>query len=173
MLLYLQNRSFAIANIRCHCMNTQAKKAAEAAAKPVSKKAALLDDSTEETDPTLYFENRVKGLNAKKAKGQNPYPHKFNVTLTLPEYVAKYTNLEAGQRLDDVTVSVAGASKPTNSTTSSRNTHLKQLQPAGAGRESFAGVLLMASPRWDAALSTDAREHHQALMCLTRTWRSM
>jgi lysyl-tRNA synthetase class II len=128
-------------------MYTQAKKAAEAAAKPVSKKAALLDDSSEETDPTLYFENRVKGLNAKKAKGLNPYPHKFNVTLTLPEYVAKYANLEAGQRLDDVTVSVAGANTPwkgvaaaaapaaagTYSSSSSRYTQFKHMQqPAGA-----------------------------------------
>jgi hypothetical protein len=113
-------------------MNTQAKKAAEAAAKPVSKKAALLDDSTEETDPTLYFENRVKGLNAKKAKGQNPYPHKFNVTLTLPECVAKYANLEAGQRLDDVTVSVAGASKtPAAAAAAGRHRHTDNCsQPA-------------------------------------------
>lgn len=88
----------------------QAKKAAEAAAKPVSKKAALLDDSTEETDPTLYFENRVKVINAKKAKGLNPYPHKFNVTMALPDYVAKYKDLEAGSRLDDVVVAVAGVS---------------------------------------------------------------
>lgn len=86
----------------------QAKKAAEAAAKPPSKKAALMDDSTEETDPTLYFENRVKVLDAKKAKGINPYPHKFNVTMSLPDYIAKYSSLEPGQRLDDVTVSVAG-----------------------------------------------------------------
>jgi len=85
-----------------------AKKASEAAAKPPSKKAALMDDSTEETDPTLYFENRVKVLNAKKAKGINPYPHKFNVTMSLPDYIAKYSSLEPGQRLDDVTVSLAG-----------------------------------------------------------------
>lgn len=85
------------------------KKAAEAAAKPPSKKAALLDDSAEETDPTLYFENRVKAINAKKAKGLNPYPHKFNVTMSLPDYVAKYKDLEDGSRLDDVVVAVAGA----------------------------------------------------------------
>lgn len=136
------HHSCCFSNICCLCMYTQAKKAAEAAAKPVSKKAALLDDSSEETDPTLYFENRVKGLNAKKAKGLNPYPHKFNVTLTLPEYVTKYANLEAGQRLDDVTVSVAGASTPWQgaaaagagvySSSSSRHAQFKQLQLAGA-----------------------------------------
>eukprot|EP00879_Flechtneria_rotunda_P025430 GHRR01027026.1.p1 GENE.GHRR01027026.1~~GHRR01027026.1.p1 ORF type:complete len:510 (+),score=160.54 GHRR01027026.1:307-1836(+) len=86
----------------------QAKKAAEAAVKPPSKKAALLDDSTEELDPNLYFENRVKAIVAKKEKGVNPYPHKFHVSTTLPEYIRQYANLEAGRQLGDVTVSVAG-----------------------------------------------------------------
>uniref|UniRef100_A0A383W8G9 Lysine--tRNA ligase n=1 Tax=Tetradesmus obliquus TaxID=3088 RepID=A0A383W8G9_TETOB len=85
-----------------------AKKAAEAAAKPPSKKAAVLDDSAEEADPTLYYENRLKHIAAKKAKGINPYPHKFAVSTTLPEYIEKYASLEAGARLDDVTVSLAG-----------------------------------------------------------------
>jgi lysyl-tRNA synthetase class 2 len=91
-----------------HVRVLQVKKAAEAAAKPPSKKAALLDDSAEEADPTLYYENRLKQIAAKKAKGINPYPHKFAVTTTLPEYIEKYSSLEAGARLDDVTVSLAG-----------------------------------------------------------------
>lgn len=69
----------------------------------------LEDDSNEEEkDPTLYFENRVKMIQAKKAKGINPYPHKFHVTMGLPEFVEKYQCLEAGQQLIDVTVSLAG-----------------------------------------------------------------
>jgi lysyl-tRNA synthetase class 2 len=88
----------------------QAKKAAEAVSKPPSKKAALLvDDSAEETDPTLYYENRVKTLAAKKSKGINPYPHKFEVSLSLPQFIEKYKDLEPGKQLTDVTVSVAGA----------------------------------------------------------------
>lgn len=67
-----------------------------------------MDDSAEETDPTLYYENRVKALAAKKAKGINPYPHKFHVSMSLPEYVEKFSSLEAGQRLEDTTVSIAG-----------------------------------------------------------------
>lgn len=91
-------------------LNPQAKKAAEAAAKPAApKKAAVLDDSAEELDPTLYFENRVKAVEAKKAKGLNPYPHKFAVTTNVPDYVAKYSGLAAGEQLKDVTVSLAGA----------------------------------------------------------------
>lgn len=91
----------------------QAKKAAEAAAKPAKAAGAMIqDDSTEEVDPTLYFENRVKAVEAKKAKGINPYPHKFAVSISLPEFIAKYSSLEAGQQLSEVTVSVAGAWVP-------------------------------------------------------------
>lgn len=91
----------------------QAKKAAEAAAKPAApKKAALLDDSAEELDPTLYFENRVKYVEGRKGRGLNPYPHKFPVTTTVPEFVEKYANLEAGEQLKDVTVALAGGPGP-------------------------------------------------------------
>ncbi|KAG2440330.1 hypothetical protein HXX76_004435 [Chlamydomonas incerta] len=88
----------------------KAAKAAAAPAKPAKEAdgPALEDDSTEITDPTAYFENRVKYINAKKAKGVNPYPHKFHVSMSLPDFVAKYNSLEAGQQLNDVTVSVAG-----------------------------------------------------------------
>jgi hypothetical protein len=50
----------------------------------------------------------VKYVEGKKAKGINPYPHKFPVTTTIPEYVAKYADLAAGEQLKDVTVALAG-----------------------------------------------------------------
>jgi lysyl-tRNA synthetase class 2 len=50
----------------------------------------------------------VKAITAKKAAGINPYPHKFHVSMSLPEYIEKYSSLEPGQQLTDVTVSVAG-----------------------------------------------------------------
>ena len=93
-----------------------AKKAEQAAAQQAEKAAkgdgdeagALEDDSNEEVDPSLYFENRVKTIQAKKAKGINPYPHKFHVSIAVPEFVKKFASLEAGQQLADVTVSLAG-----------------------------------------------------------------
>ncbi|GBF92633.1 hypothetical protein Rsub_05247 [Raphidocelis subcapitata] len=86
-----------------------AKKAAEAAAKPAApKKAALLDDSAEELDPTLYFANRVKFVEGRKGRGVNPYPHKFPVTTTIPQFVEEYAGLEAGEQLKDVKVALAG-----------------------------------------------------------------
>lgn len=99
----------------------QAAKAAAAAAAPSKKEGAakedgaaslaglsLEDDSTEITDPSAYFENRVRAVNAKKAKGLNPYPHKFNVSSSIPAYIEKYSGLAAGEQLTDVTVSLAG-----------------------------------------------------------------
>ncbi|XP_021751771.1 lysine--tRNA ligase, cytoplasmic-like [Chenopodium quinoa] len=83
-------------------------KAAKQAAMPSSQgqKAQLADD--EDMDPTQYFENRVKSLDAQKAAGINPYPHKFFVTLSIPEYIQKYGVLNNGDHLEDVQVSIAG-----------------------------------------------------------------
>uniref|UniRef100_A0A1D1ZZ14 Lysine--tRNA ligase n=1 Tax=Auxenochlorella protothecoides TaxID=3075 RepID=A0A1D1ZZ14_AUXPR len=88
----------------------QAAAAAAAAAAKADKPAvaALDDDATEETDPTKYFENRVKAVMAAKARGENPYPHKFATTIQLPAYVAKYKDLEAGEQLTDTEVRLAG-----------------------------------------------------------------
>lgn len=59
-------------------------------------------------DPTMYYENRLAHLKDLKAKGINPYPHKFHVSTTFGEYVAKYGDLEAGAQLADVSLSLAG-----------------------------------------------------------------
>ncbi|PKI34236.1 hypothetical protein CRG98_045369 [Punica granatum] len=59
-------------------------------------------------DPTQYFENRVKHLEAQKADGKNPYPHKFEVQMSILEYIEKYGSLNNGDHLQDVTVSLAG-----------------------------------------------------------------
>lgn len=94
--------------------NPQAKQA-EAAAVRAAEKAAkgdntvhLEDDSNEETDPTKYYENRLKTVTAAKARGENPYPHKFHVTMQLPAYVDKYNSLESGQQVQEEPVSIAG-----------------------------------------------------------------
>lgn len=55
-----------------------------------------------------YFENRIKYLSAQKADGRNPYPHKFFVSMTIPEYIEKYGSLSNGEHQEDVSVSLAG-----------------------------------------------------------------
>ncbi|KAJ4885744.1 Lysine--tRNA ligase [Raphanus sativus] len=81
----------------------KAKQAPKAAA---SHKAVAADD--EDMDPTQYFENRLKYLAAEKAKGENPYPHKFAVTMSIPEYIEKYGGLNNGDHVEDAQVSLAG-----------------------------------------------------------------
>ncbi|MEW5303312.1 MAG: hypothetical protein WDW38_001634 [Sanguina aurantia] len=86
-----------------------AKRAEVSAAAPAKEAGvALEDDSTEELDPTAYFEMRVKYIEAKQAKGINPYPHKFHVSSSVPKFVELYSSLEAAQQLPDVSVSLAG-----------------------------------------------------------------
>ncbi|CAI5957225.1 unnamed protein product [Closterium sp. NIES-65] len=55
-----------------------------------------------------YHENRLAYVTEIQAAGGNPYPHKFHVSTRLPEYLAKYSNLESGQQLADEQVSLAG-----------------------------------------------------------------
>ncbi|KAI9919967.1 hypothetical protein PsorP6_015506 [Peronosclerospora sorghi] len=83
-----------------------AKKAAAAAATPKKAANATFADD-DEVDPTAYFANREKMLRELEAQGINPYPHKFDVSISLPEFHAKFGHVEAGSHLPDV-VSIAG-----------------------------------------------------------------
>ncbi|CAH8312766.1 unnamed protein product [Eruca vesicaria subsp. sativa] len=55
-----------------------------------------------------YFENRVKSLEAEKANGENQYPHKFSMSISVAEFIAKYKSLFNGDHVEDDQVSVAG-----------------------------------------------------------------
>ena len=47
----------------------------------------------EELDPTKYFENRKAWLQKRMDSGENPFPHKFEVTISLPEFIKKYNDI--------------------------------------------------------------------------------
>lgn len=51
---------------------------------------------------------RVTAVQKAKARGENPYPHKYNVSIQLPAYIEKYGGLEAGTHLEGEPVSIAG-----------------------------------------------------------------
>eukprot|EP01029_Cantina_marsupialis_P014132 TRINITY_DN312_c0_g1_i3.p1 TRINITY_DN312_c0_g1~~TRINITY_DN312_c0_g1_i3.p1 ORF type:complete len:577 (-),score=213.19 TRINITY_DN312_c0_g1_i3:156-1886(-) len=87
-----------------------AKKAAQAAKKAEQKKNAPKKSKfqmDEDVDPTAFRENRLKQLDVMKGEGVNAWPHKFHVTIALPDYVEKFQGLENGSHLEE-TVSVAG-----------------------------------------------------------------
>ena len=54
-----------------------------------------------------YFQLRSQAILAQKKTGPPPYPHKFNVTISLTDFIEQYHSLEAGQHHSDV-VSMAG-----------------------------------------------------------------
>ncbi|RZS09523.1 hypothetical protein BHM03_00040608, partial [Ensete ventricosum] len=56
-----------------------------------------------------YYENRLKVLASVKVAGGNPYPHKFQVSMTITEYIEKYRVLNEGDHLKDVEVNIAGS----------------------------------------------------------------
>ncbi|KPM03631.1 lysine-tRNA ligase-like protein [Sarcoptes scabiei] len=62
----------------------------------------------EELDPNEYYEIRSKAINQNRQAGENPYPHKFHVSISLTEFLRKYSNLKEEEILEDVEVSVAG-----------------------------------------------------------------
>eukprot|EP00500_Bicosoecida_sp_ms1_P004731 CAMPEP_0203808280 /NCGR_PEP_ID=MMETSP0115-20131106/1534_1 /ASSEMBLY_ACC=CAM_ASM_000227 /TAXON_ID=33651 /ORGANISM="Bicosoecid sp, Strain ms1" /LENGTH=666 /DNA_ID=CAMNT_0050716969 /DNA_START=31 /DNA_END=2031 /DNA_ORIENTATION=- len=91
----------------------EAAKAAKAKAggpkKPKEKGmgAALAE---EEADPTKYYENRLRRLDAlTDAEGFNPYPHKFATDIRVPEFVEAFSEVaEAGKHDEGVSHSLAG-----------------------------------------------------------------
>lgn len=62
----------------------------------------------EENDPTAYFENRVRMMRDLEAKGINPYPHKFQISMLIPAFRKAYGHLENSQKAEGDVVSLAG-----------------------------------------------------------------
>lgn len=62
-----------------------------------------------EEDPDEYHALRVAFVEKLKLQdAQHVYPHKFNVEISLKDYIEKYKDLEAGQVLTDISHRVAG-----------------------------------------------------------------
>lgn len=51
---------------------------------------------------------RLQTLQQLKDTGENPYPHKFHVSISLGNFIETYGHLKEGDILEDVTVSLAG-----------------------------------------------------------------
>lgn len=55
-----------------------------------------------------YFKIRSQAIQALKGTAEDPYPHKFNVDLSLTEFIDRYNNLQPGDHLTDVVLSLSG-----------------------------------------------------------------
>ena len=90
-------------------------KAEENAAKAAAKAEMSAQDSTskkeiEPSNPGEYYKHRVAMINERREKGENPFPHKFDVTISLTDFIEKFGNevTENGKVLTDESVRVAG-----------------------------------------------------------------
>lgn len=93
----------------------EAKKAAKAAnAANTAPKVAKKKDDLADLNPNQYFEIRsrqigdLRDTSIKDDAAFNPYPHKFDVSMQLPEFAEKYKNLKRGETLTNVEVRVTG-----------------------------------------------------------------
>ncbi|PIO60197.1 putative lysine--tRNA ligase [Teladorsagia circumcincta] len=60
------------------------------------------------SDPQEYFNMRVDMINKRRAAGENPFPHKFDVSISLAAFIEKYERLQKEEVLENETVSIAG-----------------------------------------------------------------
>jgi lysyl-tRNA synthetase class 2 len=67
------------------------------------------EEQTPELNPSQYLELRSQTvLNLKTDKTRNPYPHKFEVSICIPDFRQKYDYLSPNQQLDDTLENVSG-----------------------------------------------------------------
>jgi lysyl-tRNA synthetase class 2 len=90
----------------------KAKKQAEKAAEKESTGAQNVQKAKKEADPSdpqEYFNMRVSMIESRREKGDNPFPHKFHVSISLAEYIKQYEpKVENDQVLENETINIAG-----------------------------------------------------------------
>ncbi|MCJ1380281.1 lysyl-tRNA synthetase [Xylographa soralifera] len=80
-----------------------------AAAPPQAEKHISAEEEENNLTPNQYFEIRsAKIKKLRESKQPNPYPHKFNVTTDLRDFLKKYDSIKTGEHLKDVEVRVGG-----------------------------------------------------------------
>lgn len=85
------------------------KKKKAAAAPPKAEKRTSAEYDEANLTPNQYFEIRSKRINKlRETKSPNPYPHKFQVTNDLREFLEVHENLQKGEQKPDVPVRIAG-----------------------------------------------------------------
>ncbi|THH26844.1 hypothetical protein EUX98_g7350 [Antrodiella citrinella] len=88
------------------------KKAEKAAAAPPAATRPAAATNEDDLNPNQYFELRSRHIQKlKETQNPNPYPHKFEVSISITEYIEKYGPegvIKAGEKLGSATVSLAG-----------------------------------------------------------------
>ncbi|KAJ6127110.1 lysyl-tRNA synthetase [Penicillium sp. IBT 18751x] len=85
------------------------KKEKEAAAPPKAEKKTSAEDDEANLTPNQYFEIRTKKVQKlRETRSPNPYPHKFQVTNDLREFLKEHEGLQKGEQKPDIPVRIAG-----------------------------------------------------------------
>ncbi|MCJ1450028.1 lysyl-tRNA synthetase [Mycoblastus sanguinarius] len=85
------------------------KRAKAAAAPPKAEKNVSAEEQEAELTPNQYFEIRSRKIQElRKTKQPNPYPHKFQVTTDLREFLKEHEKIKTGEHLKDVEVKLGG-----------------------------------------------------------------
>nr|XP_034182077.1 lysine--tRNA ligase isoform X1 [Osmia lignaria] len=86
----------------------EAKVSAVAAAKPQAKTIEKKDDE-ENISPNEYIKLRTQAINHLKNINENPYPHKFHVSMSMENFIEKFSNtIKNGEVLQNEVHSIAG-----------------------------------------------------------------
>ncbi|XP_029040693.2 lysine--tRNA ligase isoform X2 [Osmia bicornis bicornis] len=86
----------------------EAKVCAVAAAKPQAKTIEKKDDE-ETISPNEYIKLRTQAINHLKNINENPYPHKFHVSMSMENFIEKFSNtIKNGEVLQNEVHSIAG-----------------------------------------------------------------
>ncbi|KAI5309846.1 lysyl-tRNA synthetase [Ascosphaera atra] len=85
------------------------KKKAKAAANPAPAVKKSAEEEESNLTPNQYFEIRSNKINKlRDTKNPNPYPHKFQVTTDLRQFLKEFTYLKKGEQLPEQEVRIAG-----------------------------------------------------------------
>ncbi|MCJ1484800.1 lysyl-tRNA synthetase [Schaereria dolodes] len=89
--------------------NEGKKKEKAAAAPPRAEKHISAEEEENNLTPNQYFEIRsAKIKKLRETKAPNPYPHKFNVTTDLREFLKEHDSIRTGEHRTDIEVRVGG-----------------------------------------------------------------
>lgn len=87
----------------------KAEKAAAAPPKPKKEKTGGAEDDEKELTPNQYFEIRSRNVNKlRQTMEPNPYPHKFQVTTDLRDFLKEHDSVKTGEQRKDVEVRLGG-----------------------------------------------------------------
>lgn len=93
---------------RLKSQQARAEKDAKKAKQQGGQKKKKKKVSDEDMDPSKVFENRLNTLKQRKAAGEQPYPHKWQLTCSIPEFLHRYDYLENKQAEEGALESIAG-----------------------------------------------------------------